>query len=328
MDFHLHPGPTRKGLTIAAAVGAFAVVAGVSRRRTIARWAAAPDPLAGRTPRFPAGEVIEVATNDGARIHTVTAGAGPRLVLIHGLTSSIADLGPIADRLVGDGFSVTGVDQRGHGGSTVGSEGFGTRQHAADLAAVLVELEIDDAVLVGHSMGGMAALTIAAVNPDDAMGRVSGLVPLAAPTSLSAGWQQAILKTAVVPIPAWLTDRPNRLRLVAGLVAFGPNPSLFMVDSALASFRRCSEATRQGATLGLLDYDVTDELQQIDLPVLVVTGRADHMVPASNSGTVVRLSPNAQGADHRGAGHMLIWERADEVASEIAAFARSVQSSC
>ncbi len=316
---------TRKSLTVAAIASGLTLAARVAKRRTIDGWASACDPLEGRPPRFPAGEVVRVDTDDGAEVHTVTAGSGPRVVLVHGLTSSIDDLGPIAERLVADGFSVTGVDQRGHGGSTVGTAGFGARRQAADLAIVLNALEIDDAVLVGHSMGGIASLTLA-TEGHDAMNRVSGLVPVAAPTSLAASWQRALLKTAVVPIPSRLTEKPQQLRLIAGLTAFGPQPSLFMVDSALASFGRCSESTRQGATLGLAGYEVTSRLHEIEVPILVVTGRADRMVPAPNSGAVVRLSPHARQANHHRAGHMLVWEQADEVAIEIAAFARSVQS--
>jgi len=298
----------------------------VSTRRTITRWRHNSDPLSGKAPRFPSGDTVRVTTDDGAEINTVTAGACPRVVLVHGLTSNIDDLGPIAELLIADGFSVTGIDQRGHGDSTVGADGFGAPRQAADLAIVLRELGVDDAVLVGHSMGGMTSFTLAIDGPEDALRRVSGLVAIAAPTALASGIEQTVARLGVLPVPAWMTSRPSRLRLGARLMAFGASPSLFMIDESLTSFLRCPEATRRGAMLGLTSYDVTDRLARIDLPVLVIAGGSDRMVSAANSGAAASHTPDARLIDYPTAGHMLIWERHQEIAAEIASFARSVQS--
>lgn len=307
-------------------LGGGLLLAGASTRRAISRWKNNPDPLDGTATRFPAGDAARVATDDGAEIHTVTAGVGPRIVLVHGLTSNIDDLGPIAELLIADGFSVTGLDQRGHGDSSVGADGFGASRQAADLAIVLNELGIDDAVVAGHSMGGMTSLTLAIDGPADALRRISGLVAIAAPSALASGIEQTIARCGVLPMPTWMTSRPSRLRVGARLMAFGASPSLFMIDESLASFLRCPEATRLGAMLGLAGYDVTDRLARIDLPVLVIAGGSDKMVSMANSGAVATRTPDARLIDYPTAGHMLIWERHQELATEIASFARSVQS--
>lgn len=316
----------RRARIAVAVVGGGLLLAGVSTRRAITQWRHNSDPLSGKAPRFPSGDVVRVTADDGAEINTVTAGEGPRVVLVHGLTSNIDDLGPIAELLISDGFSVTGVDQRGHGGSTVGADGFGAPRQAADLAVVLRELGVDDAVLVGHSMGGMTSLTLAIDGPEDALARVSGLVAIATPTTLASGVEQTVVKLGLLPMPAWMTSRPSRLRLGARLMAYGSSPSLFMIDESLASFLRCPESTRRGAMLGLTSYDVTDRLARIDPPVLVVTGGSDRMVSATHSAALATHAPNARLIGYPTAGHMLIWEQHQEIATEIASFARSVQS--
>ena len=317
----------RKAIALAAAGATMVALGRMVERHTIARWASNPDALAGRHARFPRGEAIRVGTDDGAELNTVTAGEGPRVILIHGLTSCIDDLGPIAELLIADGFSVTGVDQRGHGGSTVGVDGFGAHRHAADLAAVLSELDVNGAVLVGHSMGGVASLTLAVENRADISARVSGLVAIAAPTSLAPRREQLLAKLAALPIPALLTARPGPSRIAAGWLAFGRDPSLFILDEALASFNRCPEATRREAMLGLTSYHLTDDLHRIELPVLVITGGADRLVSPANSGAVVRRVADARCIDYPGAGHAVTWERHQEIAVEIASFADAVQSS-
>lgn len=286
-------------------------------------------------PRFPSGRRVAVATDDGASIHTVTVDPGgdgshidshidSHIVLVHGLTSNLDDLGPIAERLIADGFPVTGIDQRGHGGSTVGRDGFGPERQARDLEQVLVELDIRDAVLVGHSMGGITILQMTLDRPAVADERSRGIVLLAAPTSLGARWRKAITELVRIPQPSALIPDRRRLRSATAASVFGRKPSLFMLDQALDSYFRCPEQTRRDATLGLRDYDVTDRLDQIEKPVRVIVGDRDRIVPPENALAAARLAPDAEPTVLAGVGHMLIWERVAEVADEIAVFTKTV----
>jgi pimeloyl-ACP methyl ester carboxylesterase len=108
---------------------------------------------------------------NGINIHYQQAGSGPHLVLIHGLTGSLAAWQWQFVPALSDRFNVLTYDLRGHGHSDMPPSGYTSADMARDLAALLDERGIDRAHLVGHSFGGLVALHLAALAPE----RVNGL---------------------------------------------------------------------------------------------------------------------------------------------------------
>jgi pimeloyl-ACP methyl ester carboxylesterase len=98
-------------------------------------------------------------------------GSGGWLILLHGLASQAHIWDLVAPHLT-DAFRVIAIDQRGHGLSDRPDSGYDFATVASDLDAILKALEINRAVLAGHSWGGNVAVQYAADQPD----RVSGLV--------------------------------------------------------------------------------------------------------------------------------------------------------
>jgi non-heme chloroperoxidase len=313
------------GLWAAAALGLGLVSMGVNLvgRRQQQRWQANPDPLDGRVPNFPVGQTAVVEVDDGAHIHTVRSGGGGGrpgpVVLVHGLTSNLHDWGPVAERLVAQGVEVIGVDLRGHGRSTMGRERYTPVRLAADLAQVLESLDVTGAVLAGHSMGGMAALALAVHHPELLGGPVTALALLSTAAQLgSARFRVTIPVGAQLPgsLAHALHDTTAALGVVA-LSAFGPQPSLFMLHQAVESFNRCPDATRRAATAGLIGFDVLDGLGAITVPTLVLSGTHDLIVPFVHSGVIASAIPGARLVALAGAGHLIPWERPDEVATHL-----------
>ncbi len=97
-------------------------------------------------------------------------GQGRPLILIHGLFGSLDNLGALG-RSLEDAFTVTAVDVRNHGKSFHGSD-MTYPALARDVLAVMDHLAIDNAAVVGHSMGGKIAMQLALLAPE----RVSALV--------------------------------------------------------------------------------------------------------------------------------------------------------
>ncbi|MGI9607695.1 MAG: alpha/beta fold hydrolase, partial [Acidimicrobiales bacterium] len=92
------------------------------------------------------------------------------------------------------------------------------------------------------------------------------------------------------------------------------HPSLNMIDSAIEMVRACPEDVRVAATAALLDHDVSDRLDRIAVPSIVIGGTRDQMVRPHQ---VRALADGITGATLEmleGAGHMLIWERHERVA--------------
>jgi 3-oxoadipate enol-lactonase len=96
-----------------------------------------------------------------------TGGSGPTVMLLHGWMAA-ADLNwwAVYDDLVGAGYRVLAIDHRGHGRGLRPLAPFRIADCAADAAAVLRQLELAPALIVGYSMGGAIAQTIAHEHPD------------------------------------------------------------------------------------------------------------------------------------------------------------------
>jgi pimeloyl-ACP methyl ester carboxylesterase len=320
----------KPGLWALAALGMGAASMGVNlaSRRQQRRWRANPDPLDGRTPLFPPGHTQMVEVDDGAHIHTIRAGpagdqvAGP-VVLVHGLTAHVDDWGPVAERLVGRGLEVVGLDLRGHGRSTRGQDPLTPARLGADLARVLEVLDLTDAVVAGHSLGGMAVQALAVDRPDLVDRRVIGLALVSTSARLGSLRDRLTIPIgARVPgfVPAVLNDTTMALGVTA-LSAFGPDPSLFMLRQALDSFSRCPDATRRAATAGLSGFDVVDRLPALRVPTVVICGTHDLIVPFAESERIAAAIPGAHLIAVPDAGHIVAWERPDDIATHLAQLA-------
>ena len=101
---------------------------------------------------------------------TAATGTSP-LVLLHGIGSRGASWWPVIDALA-EQFSLYVADLRGHGASEKPVTGYRLPDYAADLTALLDALELDHPAIVGHSLGGLIALTWAVDHPDRAAGIV------------------------------------------------------------------------------------------------------------------------------------------------------------
>ncbi len=293
----------------------------IAERRLHARWSTAPDPLKGVAPRFPEGDFRPIKTDDDATIATIDAGTGPAIVLVHGLTSNADDWGPIAEDLLVAGFRVIAIEQRGHGSSTVGADGFGIARQARDLAIVLEELDLHDVVMVGHSMGGMATMAMALDFPAIVDQRIRGLGLIATSASLRGGYRKRALQIGSHPLTTHTDRFDKRALTVAGLGVFGPNPSMFMVEQAVASANRCPAEVRQGATAGLIEYDITDRLPYLDIPTLSICGTDDRLTPIEDNRAIASMIRGTHLEEIPGAGHLVIWERYRTVSTLITQFA-------
>lgn len=143
------------------------------------RFQSAPDPIPyEELNRAPGGEERFVERLDGTRIHVRVDGSGPTVVLVHGYGVTLLEWALVWTELRRRGCRCVAFDVRGHGRSTIGSEGTGAAAMAADYLAVFEALDIHDAVLVGHSTGGFLALR-ALLDHAELSERVRGFVAFA-----------------------------------------------------------------------------------------------------------------------------------------------------
>ena len=140
---------------------------------------------------------------DGGESHLIESGDGPPLLLLHGASLS-AEVWSYQLRDLALSHRVIALDLRGHGRSTAGVEGVTISAMARDVAEVLAALDLEHAVLAGHSMGGMVCLRLTRRHPD-LLGTRIGAIALIA-TSGGVGlpvpsWNRLAARSAARPVP-------------------------------------------------------------------------------------------------------------------------------
>ena len=312
----------RFGLALGAAAAAGAV--GYLVRSRAQRWSTDDDPCGPDGLTLPAGETRTVRTDDGAELEVLVAGPadGPTVVLAHCWTGVKDFWGAVARRLVADGHRVVLYDQRGHGGSTVGSDRLTTDRLGDDLLAVLDDLGAPEVVLAGHSMGGMTIQALAVNHPDVVRDRVRGIVLVATaaqvlPRPLAGPLVDLALGNAALSA---LAGTPRSLVLTRGAVGRAAHRA--HVQATADGFFGTTGSVRSGLLTAMSAMDYREGLAGIDVPTTVLVGTHDRLTPVSRSRVLAERIPGAELEVLSGAGHMLPLEEPERVAAAIAARAK------
>jgi non-heme chloroperoxidase len=242
-----------------------------------------------------------ITTADGTEIYYKDWGAGQPLVFSHGWPLSADDWDPQMLFFLGKGFRVIAHDRRGHGRSSQTSDGHDMDHYAADLAALTAHLDLKNAVHVGHSTGG---------------GEVAAYLGRHGESRVA----KAVLISAVPPLMLKRPNNPGGLPrevfddLQAQLAASRTKFYRDLPEDPFYGYNRpgakASEAIiqnwwRQGMMGGgakahydgivaFSQTDFTEDLKKIRVPVLVMHGDDDQIVPYADSAPLTaKLVKNA-----------------------------------
>ncbi len=264
-----------------------------------------------------------VDVEDGGRIHVVERGQGPALVLLHGIMLSSA-LWVHQLRDLSDHHRVIAIDLRGHGQSLPGTNGSLFHALAADVRAVLAALDVEHAVVVGHSMGGMVALQLAVDLPlEERRLRIAGMVltsTTAGPFTSVPGFAGVARITGPVTARALLIGErfgakalPSRdLRWWVTRLGFGADAPAAQVRFVEAMHRSTPSRTLADLVASLATFDLSARIGTLDLPVLVVVGSHDKLTPPRHARRMAAALPEAQLVELPRCGHMPMLERRHE----------------
>ena len=299
---------------------------------------------AGRVRRAPDGDAARVLTSavyidhmldthDRGTLYVAETGdsAAPPIVLSHGVTLSVRTWFYQLEQLPREGFRAIAFDHRGHGKSVLGEAGHSLENLAEDVKTVVLGLDLRDAVLVGHSMGGVAVQSFVIRYPELARERVAGIVLLSTLAYTPFGSRSTQTKarleklTKRTPDATWLWNRPN-LGLLAARVGFGKDPQPSHVELVRRMMTECPPETRRDAPRTLVGLDLTEDLPNIRVPTLVIGGTADVLTPPFEARRMAQLIPGARLELMSGGGHMLMLEREVELNRMIIDFAREVRA--
>ena len=309
-----------KKLVAGALVGGVAAV--VAARRAEQRWHAADEGFDIGELLLPAGESAFVETDDGAKLAVTVAGPadGPPVVLSHCWMGGREVWAPVAHRLVAGGHRVVLYDQRGHGSSSVGEEGFTIPRLGADLRAVLEWSGVSDAAVAGHSMGGMTIMSLASHHADVLAARARRVVLVAtAAAGLTRGARVDGLGQRA--FEGRVLERAMRARYGHALVrsAMGRSVRRSTIVLTRDLVVSCPPAARAGWLAAMNGMDLRSGIRGIGAPTTVMVGTWDTLTPPRLAAELVSSIPEASLVTLPGRGHMLPLEAPDEVASAIMA---------
>ena len=310
----------RSALVSAAAAGA--VVSGVVAAVLVERrWKQAEDPCATTVLDAEGGRAFKVERPDGVVLDGVVVGPqdGATVVLSHCWTGTRAVWEPVAARLVAAGRKVVLYDQRGHGASTMGEGDFTVDVLGDDLAAVLEAVDARQAVVAGHSMGGMTLQALAISHPDVVAARVRALV-----LAGTAGFGVA---AGVLAAPVRLVTGSRSVdRLMAGRLgpalsraSVGRRPRQAHLVATRDAWLSLPADARRRFLVGMQAMDYRAGLASLTVPTTVVVGRRDLLTPPRLGRALAAAIPGARLVEVPGAGHMLPFEEPDRLAEIIIA---------
>lgn len=313
-------------LATAATAGA-ALVAKRTLDRQVAAWATNHDTCEGDPTTLPEGTTIEVEASDGARLRGLACGEGPLVVLVHCWTGDSTFWAPVVRRLVDTGFRVVVLDQRGHGRSERGTDPYRPETLADDLRTWFEHHDLDDAVLAGHSMGGLASMAFFGDHTEIAHARVRALVLVA---TLATTPRDPRLPD-FVPHTDLSRYLPLVVRIMApadyGLLAlrgvFGSRPARCQLEATRTGFLQTDAATRFEAARMMMDFDLRPTLESIAVPTTVLAGSNDMLTPLSLNEEIAHTIPEARLDVLPGLGHMLPFEAPDQVTEAIVQAAKA-----
>ena len=264
---------------------------------------------------------VDVGTeNSGAiELYYEDHGSGPPVVLIHGYPLSGRAWDKQVPVLLDMGRRVITYDRRGFGKSSQPTTGYDYDVFAADLHALMEKLDLREAVIVGHSMGtgevtrylgayGSARVAKGVlVSPIPPFLRQTSDNPEGVPASLFEGF----IESVKADTPAWMKgflDNFYNMDQYAGKLV-SPEAFASSLDVALAA-----SAIAAVACIPTWETDFRGDLPKIDVPMLVIQGDADRVLPFDKTGKrLTGLIKDVKLVVIEGGPHAIAWTHADQV---------------
>jgi non-heme chloroperoxidase len=259
------------------------------------------------------------------KLHYEDYGAGEPIVLIHGYPLNGRAWDKQVPVLLDAGHRVITYDRRGFGNSSQPATGYDYDTFASDLKSLLDELDLHDVTLVGHSMGTGEVTRYLGTYGSDRIARgilVSPIPPFLQetddnPEGLPGSLFDGFIESAKADTPAWMKgflDNFYNMDQYAGKLV-SPEAFASSLNAALAA-----SAIAAVACIPTWETDFRGDLPKIDVPMLVIQGDADRILPFPKTGKRLPDLIDCELVVIDGGPHAIAWTHSDQVNDAVLQF--------
>jgi pimeloyl-ACP methyl ester carboxylesterase len=240
--------------------------------------------------------------------HYERGGSGEPLLLIQGMSGTHVSWGKPFKGALEERFDVVAFDNRGIGLSAPVDGPFTIAEMAADTAGLMEELGLENAHVVGISMGGMIAQELALAHPGKLRSLTLGCTYCGGPGSMLMPEEN--LQKLVAGMASGDRDKAIRAGYEVNLSpAFRADESTYAAFHEMATTVPAAKATIELQAQAIFGHDTSARLGEIATPTLIVHGAEDGVLPFPNGELIASLMPAAHFEVLDGVGHMFWWEQ-------------------
>jgi non-heme chloroperoxidase len=252
-----------------------------------------------------------ITTKDGVEIFYKDWGKGPPIVFSHGWPLSADDWDAQMLFFLSRGYRVIAHDRRGHGRSAQVSDGHDMDHYADDLAALTMHLDLRNAIHVGHSTGGGEVVRYIARHGE---GRVSkaAIISAVPPLMVRTAGNRSQFYRDVAAGPFYGYNRP------------GAKPLEAVIENWWRQGMMGGAKAHYDGIVAFSQTDFTGDLKKITVPVLVMHGDDDQIVPYADSGPLsAKLLKEGELKTYKGFPHGMPTTEADTINHDLLSFIRA-----
>jgi len=266
------------------------------------------------------GKALVIKREDGTQISTISSGHGAQdIVLAHGYGANSREWNVLSRRLDDEKYRLIVFDQRGHGNSTIGSDGISSSAMASDYKAVLDTYDVKDGILGAHSMGGFLAMKFLLTYPDIVAKRLKGCLLIATfagdinRDNFQNRLQIPLIKSGVLVALVKYKAIGNAF----AKTLIGDKYEESMATVFVDEFRAQNHNALVPILSALGDENYYPELKNISIPCTIIVGTSDKTTPAFHTDELHANIPDSQVVKISGCGHLVNWEEPEILLREI-----------